>query len=245
MIEGKLSREAGPAPAPGTDYSLLSNVGLFRGVLPDELNAIEHACRYRRFSAQEIIIDRDSPTNDVFFVVRGRIRIVNYSVAGREVAFDDLGDGSYFGELAAIDNEPRSASVIALTDTLIVALPAKTFLDAALAYPQIGLRVMQRMARVIRSANERIMDLSTLGANSRVHAELLRQARSHGVDGNHAVIDPIPVHSDIASRASTTRETVARVLNDLARQGILKRTRDGLVIRDLSRLDALVQDVRG
>jgi CRP-like cAMP-binding protein len=59
------------------------------------------------------------------------------------------------------------------------------------------------------------------------------------------VIEPIPIHSDIASRASTTRETVARVLGDLARQGILERTRDGLVIRDLRRLDDLVNDIRG
>ncbi len=243
MAEGKLSRDAVPPPA---DYSLLSNVRLFRDLAPQDLNAIEQACRYRRFSAHELILDRDSPTTDVFFVVRGRVRIVNYSVAGREVAFDDLGEGSYFGELSAIDNNhPRSASVVAVTDTLIVALAGKTFMEVALARPSVGLKVMQRLAHIIRTGNERIMDLSTLGANSRVHAEVLRQARRHGVNGNHAVIEPIPIHSDIASRASTTRETVARVLGDLARQGILERTRDTLVIRDLRRLDDLVSDLRG
>jgi len=245
MVEGKLSRDAGHTPPLPADYSLLSNVELFRDLLPHELNAIEHVCRYRRFSAQELIIDRDSPTNDVFFVVRGRVRIVNYSFAGREIAFDDLGEGRYFGELSAIDNAPRSACVVALTDTLIVALPGKTFLDVALGCPQVGLRVMQRLSAVVRSAHERIMDLSTLGANSRVHAEVLRQARSHGACGNTAVIEPIPIHSDIASRASTTRETVARVLSELARQGIIERTRDGLVIRDLQRLDDMVNDIRG
>lgn len=104
---------------------------------------------------------------------------------------------------------------------------------------------MVRLARIVRSADERIMDLSTLAAINRVQAELLRQARAEEADGNAAVIEPIPIHSDIASRVSTTRETVARVLNDLARKGIVKRTRGGLMIRDLDRLRQMVEDVRG
>jgi CRP-like cAMP-binding protein len=244
MFEGKLSRY-GSAPPTAADRSLLSHVTLFRGLTPAELIAIEQACRYRRFSPDEFIIDRGHCSSDVFFIVRGRVRIVNYSLTGREVVFEDLDEGNYFGELSAIDGQPRSASVVALTDTLIVALPGKMFLDLALACPQVALRIMRRLASRIRNANDRIMDLSTLGANSRVHAEVLRQAQRHPVNGNMAIIDPIPVHTDIASRAGTTRETVARVLNDLARQGIVQRTRTALVVRDLRRLDEMVQEVRG
>jgi predicted transcriptional regulator len=59
------------------------------------------------------------------------------------------------------------------------------------------------------------------------------------------VIKPIPVHNDIASRVSTTRETVARVLNSLARQGLIERRKDCLVIRDIDRLQGMVEEVRG
>ena len=89
------------------------------------------------------------------------------------------------------------------------------------------------------------MDLSTLGANNRVHAELLRQAWSSPNNGRSATITPIPLHGDIASRVSTTRETVARVLNDLARSGIVERKKNSLVVHDMSRLTMLVEDVRG
>jgi CRP-like cAMP-binding protein len=98
---------------------------------------------------------------------------------------------------------------------------------------------------MVRNANERIMDLSTLAAHNRVQAELLRQAQSHKTIRNAAVIEPIPVHSDIASRVSTTRETVARVLNDLARKGIVERTRNALLIRNVHLLQTMVQEVRG
>lgn len=116
MLNGKACVEARRAPLVGSERSLLSNIALFAGLGPDELNGIELACRYRRFSAHEHIIERDSPTVDVFFVARGSVRIVNYSLSGREITFDDLAEGQYFGELSALDGLPRSASVVALEE---------------------------------------------------------------------------------------------------------------------------------
>ncbi len=224
---------------------LLKGVDLLKDLLPHELVEIEELCRFKTFRAGTQVFDRQADTRDVFFVVRGRVRIVNYSMSGREITLDDIGAGGHFGELAAIDSQPRSAAVLAVEDSLIVALPQRHFIEALEKYPAIALRVMTRLARMVRASTERIMDLSTLAANNRVQAELLRQARDTVKDDNTAVITPIPVHSDIASRVSTTRETVARVLSDLTRQGILERTRDSLVIRDVERLEEMVEEVRG
>lgn len=229
----------------GEETGLLSSVSLLGELSAERLTAVEQACRYKRFAAQEQIVDRDSATTDVFFVVRGSVRVVNYSILGREIAFDEVTEGNYFGELSALDGQPRSASVMALEDTLILALPRSLFLNLLSEHPDIALQVMMRLAKIVRTADERIMDLSTLAAHNRVHAELLRQARSHIVDGGSARIEPVPVHSDIASRVSTTRETVARVLNDLARRGIVERTKDALLIHDLDQLRNMVQEVRG
>jgi len=232
-------------PMAEAERSLLSGVHLLCDLDRDERTAVERMCRYKRFSAQEQIIDRDSITTDVFFVVRGRVRVVNYSVAGREITFDDVLEGGYFGELAALDGQPRSASVMALEDSLIVALPRRVFLDVLAQYPKTALRAMMRLATIVRHSNDRIMDLSTLAANNRVQAEVLRQARDNMVDENAARIEPIPIHSDIASRVSTTRETVARVLNDLARRGVVERTKNALLLNDVDSLQAMVDEVRG
>jgi CRP-like cAMP-binding protein len=229
----------------GEETGLLSSVCLLGELSAERLTAVEQACRYKRFAAQEQIVDRDSATTDVFFVVRGSVRVVNYSILGREIAFDEVTAGNYFGELSALDGQPRSASVMALEDTLILALPRSLFLNLLSEHPNIALQVMMRLAKIVRTADERIMDLSTLAAHNRVHAELLRLARIHIVDGGSARIEPVPVHSDIASRVSTTRETVARVLNDLARSGIVERTKDALLIHNLGRLRNMVQEVRG
>lgn len=229
----------------GAQRSILADFDLFSSVDSSVLCSIEHACRYRRFAPHEQIVDKDSAASDVHFIARGRARVVIYSVSGREITFADLEEGDYFGELSAIDGKPRSASVMAVEECVIVALPRRLFLRILAEHPQAGLRVLQRLASIIRGANERIMDLSTLGAQSRVQAELLRRAQSHQVFRNVAVIEPIPMHSDIASRVSTTRETVARVLNTLARKGIVERTRTSLLIRNVHLLHRMVEEARG
>lgn len=124
-------------------------------------------------------------------------------------------------------------------------MPGRVFIDAILTHPPLALAVMQRLSGVIRAADQRIMDLSTLSACHRVEAELLRQAKLHRVDIAVARIQPIPLHGEIASRVGTTRESVARVLNDLARRGMVRRTRDALIVHDLERLERMVESVRG
>ena len=223
----------------------LASIDLLVELAPRERQAIEQNCRWKRYDPHEQIIDRQSETSDVCFVVEGNVRVVNYSLSGREITLDDLDAGAYFGELAALDGRPRSASVVALTNTLIASLAPNMFLDVLAKHPEIALKFMAKLALVVRNATDRIMDLSTLAANNWVQADLLRQARMNMSDRGKAVIKPIPVLADIASRVSTTRETVARVLSDLAREGIARRTKDSLVIANVDRLSHIVEQVRG
>lgn len=229
-----------------TDHPSLDGIDILRPLTPEARAATARRCRWRRFDEGEQILDQHGGTRDVCFVVRGRVRVVNHSASGREISFDDIPAGGTVGEMAAVDGGPRSASVVALDDgTLIAFLAPGPFLELATGHPDLALAVMRRLSGIARRSTDRIMELSTLGANNRVHAELLRLARLHARPDNTAVLDPIPVHSDIAARVSTTRETVARVLGDLTRDGLLAKRGSALVIRDLARLEELVEDVRG
>ena len=202
--------------------------------------------RWKSFRAGQEIIIREDKNSDLLFVTKGKVRVVIYTLSGREVTLDDIEAGSFFGEMAAIDKEPRSASVIALEPSEIAFLPAERFEEGLKKESQVALRIMHRMSMIIRHANERIVELSTLGANNRIHAEILRLARKKGIEKNGKIyISPIPVHSDIAARISTVRETVARAMSDLAKQGIVIRENGALVVQDVKRLEQMVQDVRG
>lgn len=76
-------------------------------------------------------------------------------------------------------------------------------------------------------------------------AEILRLANENVLDDNTARIEPIPIHNDVASRVSTTRETVARVFSDLAKRELIERQGDSLIIHDIELLHDMVDDFRG
>src|SRR5690349_15679605 len=81
--------------------------------------AIERRCAWRRWREGEQIIDRETLSNEVYFVVSGRVRVVDYDETGRrEIIFDEIGPGGLFGELAALDGEPRSANIVASEETV-------------------------------------------------------------------------------------------------------------------------------
>ncbi|MFZ9133563.1 MAG: aminoacyl-tRNA hydrolase, partial [Gemmobacter sp.] len=88
-------------------------------VFHDELDLAPGRVRHKQ---GETIIDRESESRDVYFVVDGRARVVNFSLSGGEISFDDIENGGVFGELAALDGQPRSATIVALTDTLVASI---------------------------------------------------------------------------------------------------------------------------
>jgi CRP-like cAMP-binding protein len=227
-----------------TADAALDGVALLQPLAPATRAALVRRCSWRRYGPHEQIIDRLDDSQDVFFLVEGRVRIVVYSLSGREISFSDLEPGGFFGELAAIDGGPRSANAVTLSRVLVAAIPPAAFRDVITEHPPVAMLMIRHLAGLVRRSTERITDLSTLAANNRVQAEILRLA-AKGRDGNGARIYPIPTHSDIAGRVSTTRETVARVFGELARTGLVERSGNAIVVRNYRQLQDMVEEVRG
>ena len=222
----------------------LSGIKLLNSLTESDLKKLEQRCNWRLRGQQEIIVDRQSKSSAVYFIVSGKVRVVNFSLSGREITFDEMTAGRYFGQLAALDNQPRSANVVALEDSVLESLSQQPFKDLLLAYPKIALELLVEMAQIIRTSTDRIMDLSTIGAHNRVHAEILRLAQEEILDDNTAKIEPVPIHGDVASRVSTTRATVARVFSDLTKRKLMERKDNALIINDLEGLHDIVEEFR-
>ncbi|MGH8682305.1 MAG: Crp/Fnr family transcriptional regulator [Burkholderiales bacterium] len=223
----------------------LRRISLLAGLSAASLEALARECAWRNFAAGQGIISRNANDRDVYLIVSGRVRVTTYSIAGRQVTFRDLEAGDLFGDVAAIDGMPRSADVVALESTLIASLAPAAFWRLLREQPDVAERALRGLAGLVRRLSERVIDLSTLGVQNRIHSDLLRRARQAGVSGNTARIDPAPKHADIASQVSTYREQVTRELSALAKAGVLGREDGALVIRDLARLERLVEEVRG
>ena len=184
----------------------LDKVELLAGLTQEERERLASSCRWRWWAPRQQVLDRGSDTHEICFIVSGAIRVVNYSANGREVSFADLGAGDTVGELSAIDGEPRSASVFSLECTLIASLGATPFKQLVATHPEVAFKIMQSLARMVRSADQRIMDLSTVGAHNRVHGELLRLALDNLRDDGVVLIEPAPLHGDIAARSLSGAE---------------------------------------
>ena len=219
----------------------LAAIELLSEIAPERLSDLEKTARWRRCRAKELVFDMQSGGTELYFIVEGALQVVNFSPAGREVSFAQVPAGGYVGEMSAIDSKTRSATVVAVGGTVLASISSATFKNLLLDYPKIAIVVLQNLAAMVRSADERIMDLSTLSAINRVHSELLRLAVLDDDDDNIAVITPMLTHSDIAARASTTRETVSRVLSNLSRIRILDRENNAFRVLDVERLTNMIE----
>ena len=205
------------------------------------MNALAQSCSWTQHKSGVEIIDRNSDSRDMYFVVSGRVRVVNYSLSGREVAYAILEAGDYFGEIAAIDGQPRSAHVVTMDPVLLASLPPTGVRSLINSHPEIAIQIMEKLAAIIRNCDDRIMDLATLGAIQRVYRELLKLVKADPVQPDSWLIYPMPTQAQIAALASTTRETVARVISQLASAGIVEKKSKTLYIRNKEKLEVLAE----
>jgi CRP/FNR family transcriptional regulator, cyclic AMP receptor protein len=224
----------------GEQIAALKRFALFADVAPDIIEAIAGYCAWRGFEAGQLIIGHQDPSRDVVFLVTGRARASVYSAAGRQVSFRDIEAPGLFGELAAIDGRPRSASIEALGRSLTMTMPQAQFLLMLENHPQIALAVMRHLAGMVRGLTDRVVEFSTLAVRSRVHAELIRLAEASGANGSAAVLAPAPTHLDIANRIATHREAVTRELSRLEAMGVVAKEGRTLKIPDMALLRAML-----
>lgn len=228
---------------PPDDASALGRVHMLKDLPSEEIQRVARQCAWRRYRAQECIVSSQSKDRHVHFIVSGKVRVAVYSLAGKVVSFRDLPAGGTFGEISAIDGLPRSANVEALEECTIASLPPRMFWELMERNASIMAHVARLLSGMVRSLSERLFELSTLGIQNRVHAEVLRLAKEASLTRNRAVIDPAPRHADIASRISANREQVTKELSAMARQGLVAKEGRTLVVPDVARLERMVTEV--
>lgn len=217
---------------------------LLEGLSDQRLDLLAQQCLWHSVEAGKPLLLRAEQQGEVFLLVSGR-GVTTYSANGRQVTFRDSEAGEHFGDISAIDGGPRSADVVTLEPSVVASLDRASFMALLRDEPLVAGRVMLRLATLVRQLSERVIDLSTLGVQNRLHAELLRLARAAGVEGNQARLDPAPKHAALASQISTNREQVTRELNALARSGVLSKDDKALLVADVARLEQMVSQVRG
>jgi CRP/FNR family transcriptional regulator, cyclic AMP receptor protein len=218
----------------------LARVPLFRSLDREAVRRLDSQCLWRRAKAKEWVLDYKDGGAELYFVSQGHLRVLIRTPAGKESILRDIRSGEYFGELAAIDGQPRSAGIAAVTDSVIARMPPAIFRGVVHTYPDVCDQLLVLLASQIRMLANRVNEYATLDVRTRIYAELLRLART-GQSGE-AIISPPPTHAELAARVSSHREAVTRELNSLIRAGLLGRRRGALVLLDPAHLASIVAE---
>ena len=218
----------------------LSGIPLLASLSHSEADALARRCTWRSYDANELVIDFEDESSDVRFVLSGRLRVILRIAAGREMILAEIADGSHFGEIAAIDGNPRSANVTALTPARVCIMPQSVFHEMLAAHPDVNMALLRELAQRVRALNTRLSEHSFLQTRHRLYCELLRLSRPRAIDPTQRAVSPPPVQKDLAARIGSRREVVSREIAKLKRAGIVEVTTGALVLKNVARLNALI-----
>jgi CRP/FNR family transcriptional regulator, cyclic AMP receptor protein len=208
------------------------------------LSASERATSHivtRSHPAEQGILLENDWGNSVYFILNGWVKIRTFNLDGKEVTLNILGAGEMFGEMAPLDQIPRSTDVITLTPTAIASLPASDFVHLLETEPAAGIHLARLMAKRLRQVNRRLR-LRESDSTSRVADVLLFLAEGQGTKSLAGVEIPNLPHRELSGLSGLARETVTRVLGKLEKKNLIQRdpVRDILCIVDPEGLEALM-----
>lgn len=210
----------------------LGEIAFFKDLTDLDFARFEKRCLWKKVEADQVIVDFDDPSSDVYFLHAGHVRIQMRTPGGKEFILADLRDGEFFGELSAIDGETRSANVTALTRAVICIVGGALFREMLASSAIMSGKVMQLLTRRIRALNARLLEHSVLDIRHNLYAELLRLSIPRLRAEPSRIVTPPPYHHILAARIGCRREQITRELRTMEQQGLLEKARGGLVLPD-------------
>lgn len=214
---------------------VLKRVPLFADLSEADLARFGEVTREREYPKNSVILFEDDPGDALYIVSTGQVKVVLIGEDGREVILSVLGDGDFFGEMSLIDDEPRSAHVIAMRDSHLLVLRRDDFQSQLEQHPKVALELLRVLVQRLRRADEKIGGLVLLDVNGRVAQLLLDLAEESG----GPKITRKLTHHTIAQMIGSSRETVSRAMRELVDRGLIDVSRREITIKDHDALRAL------
>jgi CRP/FNR family transcriptional regulator, cyclic AMP receptor protein len=205
---------------------LLAQVGLFADLSPEELTGLAALMRPRPYSKDEVIYLRGDPGTAFYVIASGKVKIALTSPEGKELILRRLGPGGFHGEIALLDDEPRSADAIATEQSVQLVLQRDAFRQFLADHPDVATKLLGTVSRYLRSNAELIQDATFLDVPARLARVLLDLAAPAGSTTDlppaGAVIPDRMKQGELASLVGATRESINKWLGSFERQGLIR-----------------------
>ena len=220
-----------------TTADFLGTVPLFTGLDRSELQNFAELTRERSYPRGSVILFENDPGDSLFVVRSGRVKVVLIGEDGREVILGVLGIGQHFGELALIDEQPRSAHVIAMEDATLIVLRRDDFRKRVEQTPSVAWSLLTELSRRLRRADDKIGGLVLLDVPGRIARLLLDLSEESGTEQ----IEKSLTHQTIAQMIGASRETVSRAMKEFQDLGWISVERRRISLANRSALESRAQ----
>jgi len=207
---------------PARIRATIARAPLFTALPLSAIEDLTQRVSVRRVSVQTSIVSQDEPGDSMFVIMTGRVKVVIFGENGREVTLSILRPGDSFGEMSLFDGEDRSANCIAVEPTVLLVLSREDLLRHLANHPRTALNLLGEMARRLRRADENIAQLALCDVNERLIHRLVSLAKEEGTESPDGVlVRRRPTQQELANMIGSCRETISRVFNQLARDGLI------------------------
>lgn len=211
---------------------------LFAPCSEDLLADVAGHLRSRSYRRNEVIFNQGDPGDALHIITSGSVKIVLPSPDGEEAIIATLRPGDFFGELALLDSEPRSATAAAVGQTETLILPRSVFRDLLETHPDLRDALFAALTHLLRRLTRHVEELHFLDLAGRLAARLAQLARQSDPRANGGVALDWPyTQSDLAAMIGGTRQSVNRLLSELIDDGLVRLETERLVITNLAALE--------
>ena len=211
--------------------TILRALPIFEMLDDESLKPLTRMAMLRRIPRHTVVLNAGDRTDNIYFVLSGSLKVQVSDEDGREVILSKLGPGELFGEMGVLDENPRSATVLAVEPSQVVVMGKADFKQCLADNPDVSLFIMRNLTKRLRMADRNIESLALLDVYGRVARLLLESAET--VDGRKVVTHKL-TKQDIGKMIGASREMVSRVMRDLTAQGLIQEHEGQLILVDLA-----------
>jgi len=201
---------------------ILRKIPLFSGLTEDELQAVAGLISRHDIPKKNIVVQEGEPGEALYIILEGSVKISSYSADGREIVLSLLNKGSFFGEMALLDKQPRSANVTTMEDSRFAQVRRADLEPLLLKQPGIALKLLAEVVSRLRRTSRVLERISSMDVPHRLYAYLTDHCHRFGQrEDDEWFTTVLPTHQLLADQLSTSRETVSRAISALKKEGIL------------------------
>ena len=237
-------RSGSPVRALGSvsnaELKTLSQSFLFADLPQKRLLTALKNCQCLRLPAKKVVYRRGESGKEMCIVLSGGVKISALSASGKEIIFDLLSKGDFFGELSLLDGDPRTATVTTLVPSVLIVLQRSFFIPFLEEHPVVAIRLLHLLAHRLRAMDTFLEEVLFLDSETRLAKRIVALENIYGKAAGNAIQIELKIsQQDIASLVGITRERVNKLLKKWEKAKIVSLQHGCLTIQNPQLLQGL------